>query len=106
VVEKVLQAETWANARLAEVVTLADWSRAVGLQPVYFGRVFKRETGLRPMAWLNQRRLQLACQHLAGTSKNVTQIAEACGFASPFYFSRVFRRHFGQSPLKYRKTQG
>jgi AraC-like DNA-binding protein len=106
VVEKVLQAETWANARLAEVVTLADWSRAVGLQPVYFGRVFKRETGLRPMEWLNQRRLQLACQHLAGTSKNVTQIAEACGFASPFYFSRVFRRHFGQSPLKYRQTQG
>ena len=106
VVDKILQAETWAHARLAEVITLPAWAQAVGLHPVYFGRVFKRETGLRPMEWLNQRRLQMACQHLAETSKNVTQIAEACGFASPFYFSRVFRRHFGQSPLKYRKTQG
>lgn len=105
VVDKILQAEAWANGHLAEVITLPAWARAVGLHPVYFGRVFKRETGLRPMAWLNQRRLQIACQHLAGTSKNVTEIAEACGFASPFYFSRVFRRHFGQSPLQYRRTQ-
>jgi AraC-like DNA-binding protein len=105
VVDKILQAETWANARLHEVITLPDWARAVGLHPVYFGRVFKRETGLRPMAWLNERRLQLACQNLAGTAKSVTEIAEVCGFASPFYFSRVFRRHFGHSPLHYRQTQ-
>jgi AraC-like DNA-binding protein len=105
VVDKVLQAETWANGRLPEVITLQAWADAVGLNPIYFGRVFKRETGLRPMAWLNQRRLQLACQNLASTSKSVTEIAEECGFASPFYFSRVFRRHFGQSPLCYRQTQ-
>ncbi|MFA6543110.1 MAG: AraC family transcriptional regulator [Limisphaerales bacterium] len=105
VVDKVLLAETWANARLGGVITLAEWARAVGLNAVYFGRVFKRETGLRPMEWLNQRRLQMACQHLASTSKTVSEIAENCGFASPFYFSRVFRRHFGQSPLTYRKTQ-
>ncbi|MBI5801286.1 MAG: AraC family transcriptional regulator [Verrucomicrobia bacterium] len=105
VVDKVLLAEAWANARLRQVITLGDWARAVGLNAVYFGRVFKRETGLRPMEWLNQRRLQMACQHLAGTSKTVTEIAEACGFASPFYFSRVFRRHFDQPPLSYRRTQ-
>ncbi|MBI5395942.1 MAG: helix-turn-helix transcriptional regulator [Verrucomicrobia bacterium] len=104
VVDKILLAETWANARLRQVITLAEWARAVGLNAVYFGRVFKRETGLRPMAWLNQRRLQMACQHLASTSKTVTEIAEACGFASPFYFSRQFRRHHGLSPLRYRRT--
>jgi AraC-like DNA-binding protein len=105
VVDKILQAETWANARLPEVITLPAWARAAGLNPVYFGRVFKRETGLRPMAWLNQRRLQLACQNLASTSKSVTEIAEECGFSSQYYFSRVFRRHFGQPPRQYRQTQ-
>lgn len=103
VIDKVLLAEAWATSHLRDVVTLDAWARAVGLNPVYFGRVFKRETGLRPMAWLNQRRLQMACQHLANTSKTVTEIAEACGFASPFYFSRVFRRHFNESPASYRK---
>jgi AraC-like DNA-binding protein len=57
------------------------------------------------MEWLNQRRLQVACQQLASTSKTITEIAEASGFATPYYFSRVFRQHFGQSPLQYRKTQ-
>jgi len=104
-VDKVLAAETWASARLQETITLAEWAKAVGLHPVYFGRAFKRETGLRPMEWLNQQRLQVACQHLAGTTLSVTQIADACGFSNPFYFSRVFRRHFGQSPIRYRKTQ-
>lgn len=103
VVDKILLAETWANIRLHRVITLAEWANAAGLNAVYFGRIFKRETGLRPMDWLNQRRLQMACQQLASTSKTVNEISEACGFASPFYFSRVFRKHFDQSPIQYRK---
>ena len=105
VVDKILLAETWADSRLSDVITLTEWAKAVGLNAVYFGRVFKRETGLRPMDWLNQRRLQMACQQLASTSQTITAIAEACGFASPFYFSRVFRKHFGQSPMQYRQSQ-
>jgi AraC-like DNA-binding protein len=103
VVDKILSAQSWANARLRQVITLADWSRAIGLNPVYFGRIFRRETGLRPMEWLNQRRLQMAGQYLSSTRKSVADIAEACGYASPYYFSRVFRRHFGLSPLTYRR---
>jgi AraC-like DNA-binding protein len=105
IVDKILAAEAWANARLKDVVTLKDWSRAVGFNPVYFGRIFKRETGLKPMEWLNQRRLQMARQYLSGTRKSVAEIAEATGFDNQFYFSRVFRRHFGQSPSQYRKAR-
>jgi len=105
VVDKILLAETWADTRLGEVITLTEWAKAVGLNAVYFGRVFKRETGLRPMDWLNQRRLQLACQQLASTRQTISAISESCGFASPFYFSRVFRKHFGQSPMQYRQSQ-
>jgi AraC-like DNA-binding protein len=83
---------------------LADWARAAGLTPVYFGRAFKRETGLKPMEWLNQRRLQLARQQLANTRQSVAEIADACGFACPFYFSRVFKKHFGQSPSEFRAS--
>ncbi len=105
VVDKVLSAETWAASRLGQVITLDAWAKAVRLNPVYFGRIFKRETGLRPMDWLNQQRLQRACHLLASTTKSVGDIAGDCGFANAFYFSRVFRRHFSQAPLHYRKTQ-
>lgn len=104
-VDKILAAESWANVRLNGEVTLDEWARAVGLNPAYFGRIFKHETGLRPMEWLKQRRLQMASQYLSGTRKTIAEIAELCGFSDQFYFSRVFHRHFGQSPLRYRKAR-
>ncbi|MDB6024681.1 MAG: hypothetical protein JWM68_904 [Verrucomicrobiales bacterium] len=104
VVDKVLAAESWAAARLSRTITLPEWARSVGLNPTYFGRIFKRETGMSPMEWVIQRRLQMATQQLSNTQKSIAEIAEACGFESQFYFSRLFRRHFDQSPLQFRKA--
>jgi len=104
VVDRILVAEAWVVPRLSQVIMLADWARVAGFTPVYFGRAFKRETGLKPMEWLIQRRLQQARQQLVGTQQSVAEIAEACGFASPFYFSRVFKKHFGQSPSAFRTS--
>lgn len=104
VLDRLLAAQAWANVRLAGVITLAEWASSANLNPVYFGRIFKRETGLKPMEWLGQRRLEMAAQYLSSTSKTVTEIAGECGYACPFYFSRQFRRHHGLSPLLYRRT--
>lgn len=103
VVDNILAAQSWALNRINSVITLEEWAASVKLGPVYFGRVFKRETGMRPMEWLNERRLETAAQYLASTDKSVAAIAADCGYACPFYFSRQFRRHHGLSPLRYRK---
>jgi AraC-like DNA-binding protein len=105
VVDKVLAAEAWANGRLQEVITVPEWSRAVGLPGKYFREIFLRETGLAPLDWLNHRRLQMARQYLLGTKKSVAEIADECGFRDQFYFSRVFRKKFGQSPRQYRNGE-
>ena len=103
VVDRVLAAEAWAMSRLSEVITIDAWSRSVRLNSDYFARIFKRETGKRPMEWLNERRLQMAAQLLCNTRKSVTEVAEACGFANPFYLSRTFKKHFGAAPQNYRR---
>ncbi|MCE9506834.1 MAG: AraC family transcriptional regulator [Alphaproteobacteria bacterium] len=102
-VDRILIAQTWANARLGSPLSLEQWARAVNWHPVHFDRVFKQQTGVTPMRWLNERRMQAARQFLSGTSKTVAEIAEELGYRDPFYFSRVFRRHFGQSPRQCRK---
>lgn len=103
--DHVLHAQRWANERLGEVIMLRDWASSAGLQPVYFGRLFKAETGQAPMQWLNERRLQLAHRLLGQTARSVGGIAAECGFACPFYFSRLFRKRFGRSPSEHRKRQ-
>lgn len=102
-VDRVLLAQAWAGARLDKVILLEEWARAVGWHPVHFERVFKQETGLTPIRWLEQRRMEAARQYLSGTGKSVEEIGAAVGYADPFYFSRVFRKHFGQPPARYRK---
>jgi AraC-like DNA-binding protein len=105
VVDRVLAAEAWAGNHLNEVITIGAWSRAVGLNADYFSRMFKRETGKRPMEWLNERRLQMVAQLLANTRHSVAEVSEACGFASPYYLSRQFKRHFGVAPQHYRRAR-
>lgn len=103
-VDRILAAQTWALDRISTVITLSEWSSSVRLSPVYFGSLFKRETGMSPMEWLNERRLEMAAQYLAGTNKSVAEIAADCGYSCQFYFSRQFRLHHGLPPLRYRKT--
>ncbi|HSJ03147.1 MAG: AraC family transcriptional regulator [Verrucomicrobium sp.] len=101
----ILHAQRWANERLAEEITLTEWAGAAGMNAIYFGRVFKRETGRRPMEWLNERRLQQAVQQLTNSSRSVGDIALDCGFACPFYFSRAFRRRYGSPPSALRRRK-
>lgn len=101
--DAILHAQRWAMEHLAEEITLADWAAAAGMGAVYFGRLFKRETGRRPMEWLNERRLQLAVQQLMHSPRPVAEIAQDCGFVCPFYFSRVFRRRYGCPPSDVRR---
>jgi AraC-like DNA-binding protein len=102
VLERLLFAQAWANARLHAVITLPDWARAAGWHPVHFARVFKQQTGLNPIRWLEARRMAAARQYLSSTSQTIGEIAAAVGYADPFYFSRVFRKYYGQSPRQYR----
>lgn len=102
-VDKVLQSQRWATERLGKTIRLDDWAGSVGVGAIYFGRIFKSETGKRPMQWLNERRLQLAAQLLQLTSKTIYTVAEECGYDCPFYFSRTFKKKFGIPPSEFRK---
>ena len=106
IVDRILHAQRWASEHMRETIRLDQWAGVTGMNAIYFGRIFKRETGQRPMQWLNERRLQLAASLLEQTSLPVQHIAEQTGFQCPFYFCRTFRRRFGQPPSSYRRARG
>lgn len=94
------------------VFSLEDFIKRLPLNYDYVRKLFKKETGVTPHAYLVGCRMKLAADLISSGISNqyseysVSQIAESCGFAEPLYFSRVFKKYYGISPSEYAKSTG
>lgn len=70
----------------------------------YISTVFKKETGVSIVRYINDVRINTACA-LAGNITSVKDIALLCGFSDPMYFSRLFRQSTGLTPREYIKMK-
>jgi len=89
---------------LAKPLELSALARVAHLTPVYFAALFRKETGRSPMAYVQERRIELARTLLAAGDYSVEEVARAAGFEDPFHFSRVFRKRVGLPPRAYRAS--
>lgn len=97
------QAQTYMRANLSEDLDLKSLADTACLSPAHFSRVFKKATGLSPIAYLTKLRLDRATQLLATTQNSITEIGMDCGFQDPAYFARVFKKTYKESPRTYRQ---
>ncbi|WP_427884777.1 helix-turn-helix domain-containing protein [Kribbella sp. GL6] len=67
-----------------------------------FRRVFRERFGRSPLAYRNDRRLEVAATLLRATNLTCREIARRIGFADEFHLSRRFRGRYGVSPTGYR----
>lgn len=74
----------------------------VFLSKEYCQSLFKQETGMSIITFINREKVTLSKMLLAEAHK-LTTIAQMLGFEDYNYFSRVFKQYTGMSPLKYRK---
>lgn len=91
---------------VARAWTLADLAAVACLEPSYFVRRFRADTGLPPMVWLARLRAERAATLLIQTNLSVQEIGERVGWSDLSYFARRFRTHFGCSPSAYRIRLG
>ncbi len=98
----VARTRAFLHDRLTEEVGLERLSSVAGLSPWHLVRVFARETGLPPHAYLVQARLARARELLAGPLR-LADIAAETGFADQAHLTREFKRRFGLTPGACRK---
>lgn len=84
-------------------MSIADVANYVFLSQGYFARAFRDETGMNPMAFLMQVRVEQACKLLERQDIKVSGIATQVGFSSPQRFNAAFRKHIGMTPMQYRR---
>lgn len=84
-------------------ISVADVAGYVFLSQGYFTRAFRDETGMSPMAFMMQIRVDHACKLLEQRDIKVSGVAQQVGFSSPQRFNAAFRKHVGMTPMAYRK---
>ncbi|MEM7217134.1 MAG: AraC family transcriptional regulator [Pseudomonadota bacterium] len=82
------------------VETLAE--RAFMSRSAFADR-FKKVTGLAPMRYLQNWRLQVALDLLTSTTDAVASVAEQVGYASEVSFRQAFRKELGMTPNQARQ---
>jgi YesN/AraC family two-component response regulator len=80
---------------------VADYA---AISPGYLSTLFKRELKINLMDYINQVKIEKACELIRLGKYRMYEISRILGFENSYYFTRVFRRQAGVSPTEYQKT--
>jgi len=100
---KILDAMKFIEVNLHLPLSVGLLADRANLNPEYFSRLFEKHMGIRPMAFINEKRIARAVHMMAISQTMNSEIASLTGFESLVYFSRTFKRITGLTPARYRK---
>tara|TARA_R110002020_G_scaffold2447_3_gene11488 strand:+ start:61285 stop:62016 length:732 start_codon:yes stop_codon:yes gene_type:complete len=83
--------------------SLVELAREYALSRYQLIRLFRRDTGLTPHAWLLDQRIQQAREQLR-QGADLATLAQDLGFADQGHFQRMFKAHVAATPGRYRHT--
>ncbi|HIW35243.1 MAG TPA: AraC family transcriptional regulator [Candidatus Paenibacillus intestinavium] len=85
-------------------LSLEETAEHVHLNPYYFSKVFKQQTGETFIDYVTNIRIQHAKRWMHNKEISLKEICYLVGYNDPNYFSRVFKKVVGQTPSEYRST--
>ncbi|WP_409346353.1 AraC family transcriptional regulator [Paenibacillus sp. MBLB4367] len=100
--ESIGEIKRYVEEHLAEDLSLQIVAERVSLHPRYVSQLFKEETGVNFVDYVNKRRIEAAAQLIKTTDLNVEQIANRVGFNTPAYFIKKFKEVYGVTPKAYK----
>jgi len=100
---RIRAASTYIQENLREKLTIKMIAAEAGLSASRLTQLFRHETGMTPITFLEEQRFARAKLLLTRTTLPVGMIAEEVGFDNAFYFTLRFKRHTGLAPTEYRK---
>lgn len=87
-------------------MNIDDIAVSSGLSRSSFFKKLKSLTGMAPVDFLKEFRLQKAIQLIEAGETNISQIAYGVGMNDPRYFSKVFKQRFKLNPSEYINRKG
>lgn len=93
--------ENYSNSEMI----IEDIATSMGMSRSAFFKKLKNMTGIAPVDFVREFRLQRSAQLLDAGETNISQIAYSVGMNDPRYFSRCFKQKFGVNPSEYKSKK-
>jgi transcriptional regulator GlxA family with amidase domain len=90
----------WIRAHYNEPVRIEHLAAIAHVSAATLHRQFKAATGMSPIRFQEQVRLQEARRLLVAGTTTAAEVARAVGYASPTQFNREYRRAYGLPPVR------
>lgn len=100
--DPVRELQDWIAGHLDAGLEVEALAGRACMSPRNFARVFQREVGMTPAAYVQALRTERAQRELEATTATIDQIARRCGFGTPETMRRAFQRRLGVTPGDYR----
>lgn len=100
----VFAAAEWIKSNCHRQLSVSEIAEAVHYNAEYLSALFKKETGLTLIRYLNRTRIDVSKRLLLSNSISIKEAAYSCGFADEKYFMKMFKRFEGMTPLEYKSA--
>jgi two-component system response regulator YesN len=103
-IKPIEQAKQWIIENLANDLTVKKIADHVYMNPTYFCKYFKTQTGETILDFVTRVRMEKARQLLGDRNVKLQEVCAQIGYQDTKYFSRLFKQWIGQSPSQYRES--
>jgi len=99
----IAELQAWIGDHPDADLSVAQLAERAGMSPRNFARVFAKEVGSSPAAYVRGVRLETARRRLEQSTDTLDQIADQCGFGTTESLRRAFQQSVGVPPAAYRR---
>lgn len=92
----------YIDSNIDQELSLEDLAYVAHMNPSYFSTFFKKYNGIKPSEYIRSKRIEKAIEYLKFSEKNVTEIANLCGFNNMTSFYNAFKKITSFTPSDYR----
>lgn len=98
------QAKLWISHNLHSELTIKSIADRIHMNPTYFCKYFKTQTGETVLDFITKLRLEKAKVLLADRSNRLQDVCDKVGYKDAKYFSKLFKQWIGVNPSQYRES--
>ena len=102
--ERIYQASYLISQGCYQNLQLETLAKKLNMSVSNLCHLFKQETGVSPIHYAMERRLERALIMLADLHNSIEDIAIKTGFSNRYHFSKAFKARYGVPPVKMRNT--